>query len=349
MRAALWLLVACWIVCWAQELRAEQGKTWVSLQVVSDDPEFVTRVTSGLRAGLARANIAVLPAGAAELTAPVASIRLSVAQGLVSVTIDVADAVTKKRVIREIDLKEVPLQDQSFAVAVATEELLRASWAELALDTAAARAASAPETVKTVVRRSLSRGALRVQRPSPNVHPPSPTLKNEVAVELPAFEYYPASYVEKALLIGASAGYAHWLTQHFAPEASLGLTSMVPVKAEHGTVGGYTVWLGLKAVFRPLLVGDKYGVDFTAGTRLGAALFQGEPRSPHQGFTKPRGIWTLELSTRIHARLGERMRVGVRGSLNPVLHGARLTDSGKTVAGIEGLGVGLGLWGSVLL
>ena len=47
--------------------------------------------------------------------------------------IEVRDAVTAKRVGREIDLSSVPADGRPDVVALAADELLRASWAELAL------------------------------------------------------------------------------------------------------------------------------------------------------------------------------------------------------------------------
>ena len=54
----------------------------------------------------------------------------------VKLDIEVRDDVTEKRVAREVDLQGTPRDERSVVIALAADELLRASWAELALDRA---------------------------------------------------------------------------------------------------------------------------------------------------------------------------------------------------------------------
>jgi len=70
-----------------------------------------------------------------------------------TVDIEVRDAVTRKRVRRDVDLSRIPDDGRSAAIAIEADELLRASWAEIALDTARAREAqenARPQVVGTV-------------------------------------------------------------------------------------------------------------------------------------------------------------------------------------------------------
>ena len=70
-----------------------------------------------------------------------------------TVDIEVRDAVTRKRVRRDVDLSRIPDDGRAAAIAIEADELLRASWAEIALDTARAReaqAAARPQVVGSV-------------------------------------------------------------------------------------------------------------------------------------------------------------------------------------------------------
>ncbi len=53
--------------------------------------------------------------------------------------LEVDDALTNKSVRREVDLGDVPASGRPRALALAAAELLRASWAELALPPPARR------------------------------------------------------------------------------------------------------------------------------------------------------------------------------------------------------------------
>ena len=54
-------------------------------------------------------------------------------QTSVAVSVEVRDAVTEKRVSRDVDLTRVPADGRAFAIALAVDELVWASWAEIAL------------------------------------------------------------------------------------------------------------------------------------------------------------------------------------------------------------------------
>ncbi|HWO15007.1 MAG TPA: hypothetical protein VNN80_36140, partial [Polyangiaceae bacterium] len=109
-------------------------RPWVLMQLSELDPEFGARIISDLRAGLAPSRIDACVAEALERKAPLATVRIATLPGRdLAYSIDVSDSVTEKRIGRDIDLRHVPSDGRAFALAVAADELLRASWAELAL------------------------------------------------------------------------------------------------------------------------------------------------------------------------------------------------------------------------
>ncbi len=131
-------------------------KPWVAVSG-KVPPTFAATVRSDLRAGLAPSNIEVCaeaPQGAPEPLARVAIAELDAAKGRFS--LDVTDSVTQKRVGRDLLLDKLPADGRPLALAVAAEELLRASWAELALRGVHSPQTAAPPEVRAVVEKSAA-------------------------------------------------------------------------------------------------------------------------------------------------------------------------------------------------
>jgi hypothetical protein len=122
------------------------------VQVVGEVPVgFAASVRSELGAGLSPSNIdvcEVAPSGSPEALARV-SIRAGA--GDAHYSLDVTDSVTQKRVGRDLALTALPADGRPLALAVAAEELLRASWAELALRGVHSPQAAPPPEVRAIV------------------------------------------------------------------------------------------------------------------------------------------------------------------------------------------------------
>lgn len=144
-------------------------KPWVA--VSGEVPaSFVQAVRSDLRAGLAPSGIEVCEAAGDSAPEPLARVVIkSVGGAAARYSLDVTDSVTRKRLGRDLSLENLPPDGRSFALAVAAEELLRASWAELALRGVHSAQTAAPPEVRAIVaeqrppapapRRALSLGA----------------------------------------------------------------------------------------------------------------------------------------------------------------------------------------------
>jgi len=85
---------------------------------------------------------------------PIARVRLE-RLGERRVLVAIGDAVTDKRVERILDLSSFAPETRSLAVAIAADELLRASWAELLLVDAPPPAIDPPREVRAAVARSV--------------------------------------------------------------------------------------------------------------------------------------------------------------------------------------------------
>jgi len=116
---------------------------------------FADVVRSDLRAGLAPSNIEICETNASNGSEPLASVALEqIEPGAARYSLDVTDSVTQKRVGRDLSLDKLPADGRAFALAVAAEELLRATWAELALRGADRPQTAAPPEVRAIVDRS---------------------------------------------------------------------------------------------------------------------------------------------------------------------------------------------------
>ncbi|HEX2874111.1 MAG TPA: hypothetical protein VHP33_22805 [Polyangiaceae bacterium] len=129
-------------------------KPWVS--VAGQVPEsFAHAVRSELRAGLAPGDIEVCQAGPAGAPEPLARVVIAqVEAARARYSVDVIDSVTEKRLGRDLQLDRLPADGRALALAVAAEELLRASWAELALRGVHSAQTAPPPAVRAVVEKS---------------------------------------------------------------------------------------------------------------------------------------------------------------------------------------------------
>jgi len=143
----------------AQPTCAVSGEgPWVQLQLGTQAWSEAQRasVLSDLQHTLAGQGIAACSAEAHPAVPALAMLSVDLSPddtAKATVDIEVRDAVTRKRVRRDVDLSRIPDDGRSAAIAIEADELLRASWAEIALDTARAREAQEnvrPQVVGTV-------------------------------------------------------------------------------------------------------------------------------------------------------------------------------------------------------
>ncbi len=249
-------------------------RPWVQIDFDSWNvsPAARERALEDLRVSLQDVGISACFSGASPENPSLAVIRVSVpsntlevgSQQQVVVTVGVRDAVTSKTVSREIDLGRFPEGARELALAIAADELLRASWAEMSLTTeASARAEkTAPSEVKLAVH--------RVQK--------TPTgaafaLGGRAAV---------ASYQGGQQQIGGDVLLEWELPACFTLSWALGYRRSFSEKSPLGTVAGQVlvlepslgcvVWRGSSAQLR-------LGVS----SALGRVSFSGEPNAASRG------------------------------------------------------------------
>jgi hypothetical protein len=123
---------------------------------------FAAAVRSDLQAGLAPQSIDVCETAQASAAEPLARVVLrQVDTAGARYSLDVIDSVTKKRLGRDLSLERLPADGRALALAVAADELLRASWAELALRGVHSAQTAAPPEVRAVIEKSAPPPPLR--------------------------------------------------------------------------------------------------------------------------------------------------------------------------------------------
>jgi hypothetical protein len=159
LRLALSLCLLLSFCVWSLRARAQARwcsgeKPWVVVEGRLP-VALAEAVRSDLRAGLAPSDIDVCASGSAPATEPLARVVVvEVDAARARFSIDVTDSVTHKRVGRDLALDQLPPDGRGLALAVAAEELLRASWAELALRGVHSARTAAPPEVRAVVEKA---------------------------------------------------------------------------------------------------------------------------------------------------------------------------------------------------
>ena len=338
LRALSILLLA---VTWVGQARAEDScgttsRPWVSLTFAGATlpPGFEAQVLGDLRAGLTNRGIDTCPGDTGPRSEPpLATVRVAAAEPTsVAVSVEVRDAVTEKRVSRDVDLTRVPPDGRAFALAIAVDELVWASWAEIALAKTRRSAphpekAPPPEVVKGVERELP-------QRDEPNA----------VLVLRFAAEHYGGGQTH----LGADLGALLPLATRLTLDLSAGFRQGLRVSAPDGRVLSSDIGGGVMLRFAVLhaVAGD---AGVACGARLAATRFRGSAGAP----THDAELSSLTAFARLGAfgslRLGSVLFLDATAGAGAPLRALEATDDGQVVTGVSGLelygtlGVGVAL------
>jgi hypothetical protein len=244
---------------------------WISVEFAGRGWErrARTEVMADLRAGLRQEAIDVCTRATGPDRAPLAAITLRLSERAdLAVTIELHDAVTKKRVGREVSLQAIPQDGRPLATAIAADELLRASWAEVALDRQQKpRAAPPPPEVTAAVRRVL----------------PEPAPRSEARVShfglgtRAAIERY-----DQHTEVGLDLVFRPRLARRWGGELALGLRDGLAERAQYGRVDATASAIGL-GVWTALVQASAFELTLELGARASRIVFSGEPDASASG------------------------------------------------------------------
>jgi hypothetical protein len=242
--------------------------------------------------------------------------------GSVEVSIEVQDGVTEKHVQRELDLTSVPPDGRSLGIAVAADELLRASWIELALEGAPTSPATPPPEVEHTVRQSLSS--------SPYVAPSaSRELEARAALDL---------YDLSARFLGADVSFRHFPASPWGYELTLGIRSIAEERADHGTIQGSALGAGAAGVV-DLVHRKSFGAGLEVGAWAMQVRYQSDANPGVEGRTAAEvAVYAragLAAVVRVNPTLAMRLRAGAGAPLRSV----SVLDDNDVATGARGLGL----------
>jgi len=328
-RATLLVLLG---IAWSARVQAQSAcgsanRPWVSLAFAEGNwpPGFADKVLGDLRAGLTSRGIDACPDDTGPKNeAALATVRIApLDKRSVAVTVEIRDAVTAKRVSRDVDLTVVPPDGRAFAIAIAVDELVWASWAEIALARksrkkkqaapAAPRPAPPPEVVEGVESELPSSG-------------PSPKLGVRFAIE---------HYLGGQTLLGADAATILPLGERFALDFDAGGRVGLDNDAPHGAV--HSSAIGFFAGGRYAFVHTSFAdVGLLAGVRAAVVRFRGSAAAGAQG-SELSGLTLFARGgafTALH--LGGPFALDAGFGAGAPLRALEATDTGAVVSGVSG-------------
>lgn len=323
------ILLALLGIAWPSRAHAEPAcgsasRPWVSLGFAEGNwtPGFADKVLGDLRAGLTNRGIDACPDDSGPKSEPpLATVRVApLDKRTVAVTVEIRDAVTAKRVSRDVDLTTVPADGRAFAIAIAIDELVWASWAEIALARKSRKRAAAqprpappPEVVEGIESELPSSG-------------PAPKLGLRFATE---------HYLGGVTLLGADAATVLPLGERFALDFDAGGRVGLGADAPHGDVHSSSI--GFFAGGRYALVHTSFAeVGVLAGLRASVVRFRGSAAPGAEG-AELSGLTLFARGGAIAGlRLGGPFALDGGFGVGAPLRALEATDTGAVVTGVSG-------------
>jgi hypothetical protein len=306
------------------------GRPWVSVGFGGQawTAERERAVLADLRAGLRLKGIDACPLGSEGGEPPLAILELeAAAQERVSVGIEVHDALTEKRVSRDLDLRELAEDARSLAIAAAADELLRASWAELALRDAPEPARAPPPEVERSLRDSLSSEAF------------TPRTRDHALGVRGAFEHHGEGHAQ----LGGDAYLGLWFLPRWGFALGAGLRQGLRRDAEHGRVESRALTSAADVTYALLPRTPRLELSAKLGIGLSSVRMRGQAET---------GARAAEGSgVDVHARGGFALALALLPALwlradvgaGLPLRAIEARDEGQVVASTGGLELGAGL------
>lgn len=296
------------------------------LRVGFDGDAFVTplraRVLEQMAADLGERGIATCPAPADG--APLGDVELALTRPA-TLTIDLRDDVTQKRVSRSLSLVGVPRDALGLSIALAAEELLHASWIEAAL---APTPTPGPAIVPVSVPRAVveTNAKLVEQLPRPTV-----AYASILAATEHATGGQTASGGDLRLVWGGRLTFGARAGVRAAPDT----TSL------HGSIRQRELLLGVSAAFAFVPRDERWGGEIFARVdgvdlQLSAVASPGADASSGSALAVVAGGgvggWL---------RLGGPWRAVAEGAIGAPLHGVTASDEGRPSIGLTGATFGV--------
>lgn len=308
--------------------RCGEHGPWVAVLLherLSVDRERFLRL---LRLELASRGFELCEEGGPEVTPAIAVIDLTSHEDEVTLTVEVRDRVTAKRVARDVSVASYPPDARPLVLAVAADELLRASWAELTLASAPPPAQPVPAEV---------RAALAEDLPKPKQPPPAPA-KVYLGVD-----FVGERYAEGASLFGADVDGGVWVLPRVSLSLRVGARAGLAVSSQHGSVTPNVLQGGVGVGFAVTPPESVAGLEVVLHGSLARVSFSGSASPGTRALSQSEATAIVDVGARGWLALGRFVRLTLTTSLVAPVRPVRGLDGTTTVVGVGGPGIGGGL------
>jgi hypothetical protein len=291
-------------------------------------------VTTQLRAGLSKRGIDVCP-GAPPVSgqvdthqtsggaAPLATLVFSsVDKDGVALSLEVRDAITAKRVVREVDLRTTPPDGRALVLAVEADELLRATWAELAVKDSPPARAEIPPAVRRAVASSIAPGALTTQSRG--------AIGMRGTVE---------RFTGGLTFFGGDVRSEYWFASRWGSALSIGYRVTSTVDSSLGDLSTNALHGGLGGLFAITPRDRVFGLDAAISLDVFAVSF--EPRAGPGALATPSSDWAVTATAAVlgWALLVSPIRVGWEVGAAIPFRAVEATAGTEAVESSKGLGL----------
>ena len=291
-----------------------KGFAWVLVKTQGLATRFEAAVLTQLRAGLRGERLDACSSGAGSSRASSAVLSLHRdARGLV--TIDVRDAHHTLR--RRIDLLRVPADGRALALAVAADELIRATLAEQPA------VSHAPEP--------------EAQKP-PRAPEVSRQLRPRTRHTALAASFASERYVGGQRTLGIDAGVRQALTERWYARFVFGARKLERVRTAHGEITGTMLGGEIGAGFALLRL-DPLSVCAELSIWGARAALKGKPVDGAIGSDAAGLFAVARTGMALEVRPAPWLGLELRGGVGAPLRALRIDDSGETKTAISGLEV----------
>lgn len=279
-------------------------------------------------------HIAVCTAPSEGAPPPLGVVAVRTSSEAAFVEVDVRDDLTAKSLKREVALADVPSDVRALTVAVAADELLRASWAELALKNAFSpkQQEKVPAEVRDVVRDTME---------SPK-HEQAPRIAFGAGAALDAF-------TAGSTLLGADVLLDVWIVPRLRVVGRFGLRSGLAASGKDGDVATSAIAFKLGAAVTVTPPQLRAGLDLALRAGVMRVAFVATPtRSDATARSLDDVAVLADAAVLGWLRLAPSLRALADAALSVPLRPVVATDAANVVTGVSGVGVSatLGLWGT---
>ncbi len=283
--------------------------------------ESTEEVTRLLRAELAARHIALCDTADPNAPPPIATVSANIGEATAVVRVEVHDSVTRKALTRDVPLDTLARDTHPLTVALAADELLRASWAEIAL--ASSAPLDAPAEVVATVRETL--------KPEPAMaHPPRAALGAAAAID---------AFGTGTVFLGADLVAGLWLVPRVRIDVRFGARSALTESGPDGSVAATALVGKLGALVTLTSPARAFGLDVLARVGFMRASFVPTPTANAVGTPSTDVAIVGEAAAQGWVRLASALRLSVSAGPSVAFRPVRITDGAREIGGIDGAGV----------